>query len=196
MLRVPRTPSAITIDGETDEAAWVSGPARTGAFLAPSGAPAQPYSEARLLWGNGELYLTLYAADDDIESRATRNDGPLWMDDSFRVTLSRDGVDYVIEVAPSGIVADAIRRDGGALDYKWQSGARIARDMDGTLNDPKDNDEEWVIEMAIPLAALGMKGESGETVTFSLSRCDTPKLSRRVCSSWGDGTTCGRLVLE
>jgi hypothetical protein len=43
-----------------------------------------------------------------------------------------------------------------------------------------------------------MKGEPGENIGLSLSRCDTPKRSGRVCAGWGDGPdpARGRIVLE
>jgi hypothetical protein len=60
-------------------------------------------------------------------------------------------------------------------------------------------DEEWVIEMAIPFESLGMRGEPGESVGFSVRRCDTPKGSPRVCAGWGEPTAetaLGTLVLD
>jgi hypothetical protein len=198
-LFVPHLPGTITLDGDTDDPGWTQapGPARTGPFRLASGAEARPYSDARLLWGDGHLYLALYAADEDIRTRTDEPDGPLWLDDSFRLTFGRDGVEYAIEVSPRGIVTDAIKV-AGRFDYSWSSGAHVSPELDGTLNKPDDMDEEWVIEMAIPFESLGLRGEPGESIAFSLRRCDTPKGSgaTRVCASWGDGDERGRLVLE
>ena len=71
--------------------------------------------------------------------------------------------------------------------------------MDGTLNQPKDRDEEWAIELAIPLESLGMKGEPGESIGLSLSRCDTLHGASPVCAGWGEGAADqgkGTIVLE
>src|SRR5580693_1479819 len=67
VLHVPHTPGSITLDGDTDDPGWTRppGPARTGPFVVENGAQARPYSNARLLWGDGHLYLSLYAADED-----------------------------------------------------------------------------------------------------------------------------------
>jgi hypothetical protein len=194
---VPHAPGSITLDGDTDDPGWLTapGPARTGPFLFANGAPARPYSEARLVWGDGYLYMCLYAADEDIESRTDTNDGPLWLDDSFRVELSQPGMTYAIEVSPKAVVTDSIRRDGDKWDYAWNSGVHASHELDGTLNAPGDMDEEWVIEMAVPFESLGMKGEPGERIGFSAKRCDTPKHAARVCATWGSGTTRGDLVL-
>ncbi len=201
VLHVPHIPGSIILDGDTDDPGWIAppGPARTGPFVLENGAEARPFSNARLLWGDGHLYLSLYAADEDIETRTAEPDGPLWLDDSFRLTFVRGDVEYVIEVSPKGIVTDALRRAGGAYDYSWSSGVHVSPELDGTVNKPTDRDEEWVIEMALPFESLGMKGEAGERVGFSAKRCDTPKRSARVCGSWGEPTAetgLGTLILD
>jgi hypothetical protein len=201
LLRVPHVPGSITLDGDTDDPGWLlpPGPARTGDFLSETGKPARPYSDARLVWGDGFLYLALYAADQDIESHADQPDGPVWLEDAFRVVFSRPGVEYAIEVSPRAIITDSIRRKGGEWDYTWSSEAHASKEMDGTLNDPKNMDEEWAIELAVPFESLGMEGVPGESIGLSLSRCDTPKRASRVCGSWGDGSALqgrGTIVLE
>jgi hypothetical protein len=136
------------------------------------------------VWGDGHLYFSLYAADEDIRSGATEHDGPVWLDDSFRLVFTLADGERAIEVSPRGVVTDAKRSPGGAWDYGWESGVHVSPEVDGTVNNPKDSDEEWVIEMAIPFDALGLNGERGETVAFSVRRCDTPKSGARVCSTW------------
>jgi hypothetical protein len=198
VLHVPHLPGTITLDGDTDDPGWTQppGPARTGPFSLANGAEARPYSDARMLWGDGHLYLALYASDEDIRTRTTEPDGPLWLDDSFRVTFRRGDDEYSIEVSPKGVVTDAARRAGGTFDYSWQSGVHVSPELDGTMNQPGDMDEEWVIEMAVPFEALGMKGERGERVGIAIRRCDTPKGQPRVCGSWGEGDVRERLVLD
>jgi hypothetical protein len=104
--------------------------------------------------------------------------------------------EFVIEVTSSGVITDAVRRRGGLLDSTWESGAHISHERDGTLDDATDDDEEWVIEMAIPFESFGLRGERGERMGFRARRCDTPKMAIRVCASWGEGTSEGELVLE
>src|SRR6478609_7608275 len=137
---IPRTEDAIKIDGELDEHAWIDKPARTGAFQG------KPYSDARMLWGDKTLYLALYAADEDIETRTTEHDGPLWLDDAFRLVFEVNDTEYKIDVSPKCIVTDGRSKEkNGKLDYSWESGVRVACDTDGTINDPGDMDEEWVV---------------------------------------------------
>jgi hypothetical protein len=104
-------------------------------------------------------------------------------------------VEYAIEVSPKTVITDSIRRGDGDWDLGWSSGAHASRELDGTLNDPKNRDEEWAIELAVPLEAIGMRGEPGENIGMSLGRCDQLKGGKRVCASWGEGQT-GTIVLE
>jgi hypothetical protein len=201
ILRVPHASGPITLDGDTDDPGWLRppGPARTGNFLFKNGESARPYSEARLVWSGEYLYLALYAADEDIESHVDQPDGPIGLEDAFRVVFSNGGTEYAIELSPKATITDSIRKGDGEWDFGWNSGAHASRELDGTINDPKNMDEEWAVEVAVPFDSLGMRGEPGENIGMSLSRCDTPKHAARVCAGWGEGTGDhgrGRIVLE
>ncbi len=201
ILRVPHAPGAITLDGDTDDPGWLlpPGPARTGNFVMNGGKPARPHSEARLVWGGDYLYLALYAADEDIESHVDEPDGPIGEEDAFRVVFAQAEVEYAIEVSPKAVITDSIRRGSGDWDFQWSSGAHASRELDGTINDPRNRDEEWAVELAIPFESLDMRGEPGEHIAMTLSRCDRLGGAPRVCTSWGEGTAPrgkGRIVLE
>jgi hypothetical protein len=201
VLRVPHAPGPITLDGDTDDLGWLHppGPARTGAYRFANGQPATPYSETRLVWSGDYLYLALYASDEDIETHADAPDGPVAAEDAFHIVFSQPGVDYAIDVSPKAVISDAIRRGAGGWDLSWQSGAHASKEIDGTINDPKNLDEEWAIELAVPFESIGMRGERGETIGLALRRCDKPKEGPRVCATWGGGPSVregGRIVLE
>jgi hypothetical protein len=162
LLHVPHGGGDVIIDGDTDDPAWTSspGPARTGGFVDASGARVTPASEARLLWGDGHLYVLLYAADEDVRSRG----------DAFGLTFTREGerpATFAYEIAPSGAAP---------------GGVHLAREIDGTIDDARDRDEEWVAEMAVPLAPMGIEAARGATFGFS---------ARRGGAGWA-----GRVVLE
>ena len=59
----------------------------------------------------------------------------------------------------------------------------------GTLDDPSNDDEEWVLELAIPLQATGFVPGVSQLVT--VQRCDTPKDHIQRCGSWS-----GRVALQ
>ena len=162
VLHVPRAVSAIKLDAETEEAAWTQppGPARTGELLLANGKPARPHTEARLVWNDDDLYMAVLASDEDIRSS-----------DFVHVVITRGGADYAIDVYASGVVKTSV------------AGVRAAVDADGLIDNPKGFDEEWTIEMAVPLSSLGAKGEHGTTLGLTLHRCDTPKDGVLVCAS-------------
>lgn len=185
---------AISLDGDLDDSGWLGAIARTGGFVDKTGNIARPYSEARLTWGDDVLYLSLYAADEDIRANVTASDGPVWRDDSFHFVFDDGKSERVFDVSVAAVVADGQRPSASSAsgsarpptDFAWSSGAHVSREIDGTVNDASDEDEEWALEIAIPLASLGLNGEVGERVRFAIHRCDSPKKQERSCASWGE----------
>ncbi len=197
IIHVPRAPSPPEIDGHLDESLWREHAARSGPFVDAAGKDARPYSEARVAWseeGGGALYLALYAADIDLEASVTDADGPVWLDDSFRVTFAGSPATRVLEASARGTLSDALLT-GDRADPSWSSGARVAADTDATLNDPSDDDEEWTLEWRIPLAALGHRAAPGEQLVMSVRRCDTPRHGPRSCAALGEAVAT-TLVLD
>jgi hypothetical protein len=186
VLHVPHVPSPPVIDGSVDEPAW-RGPLASTGTLPNEDSRKMTDSSVRAIWSGQELFLVLYAADDDIRATVTTPDAPLWQEDAFRVAFAIPGDPRlrVIYVSPLGTLTDAYI-EGDAVDMSWQSGARVGCDVDGTMNDPRDDDEEWVVEMAVPLASIGLRGVPGERVGFSVRRCDAPKGQSRRCGAWGE----------
>jgi hypothetical protein len=204
ILHARHAEGSIVLDGDTDDPGWRGDVARTGAFLSlDDGTAARPHSEAKVTWGDGYLYLELYAADQDIRAAHEVPDGPVWESDSFHVVFDDGAVEHSFDVSPLGTLTDGERRVGAAppgsprpFEYRWNSGAHLSHELDGTPNQPADEDEEWVIEMAIPFDAIGLTGEKGESIGLSMHRCDTLKSGTRSCGSWGEGSRRGALMLE
>jgi hypothetical protein len=147
---VPMVTAPIVVDGELHERDW-NAIAWFAAFTA-NGAEARPYSQIRLLRDPQTLYVGLYAADQDIRSS-----------DAFELAIGT----LMLSIDPRGRITPPV------------SGARAAADVDETLDDPRDEDEEWVIEAAIPIAAI-----PPGTTTIHAARCDTPKDGVQRCGSW------------
>ncbi len=145
----------VVCDGHLDEPAW-RGAVRTGPFRDPAtGAPAAPYSDARFVVTRDAIYAGLYAADEDVRS-----------DDAFELELGASGARRV-RLGP---------RDRGP---------DVGLDLDGTLDDPRDLDEEWIVEARLPRAGL----PPGD-LPVVVRRCDTPKDGVRRC---GEGRATLRL---
>jgi hypothetical protein len=146
--RIPLANATIAIDGEWKEPAWNQRALR-GMLSDDAGGQARPYSEVRLLHGASSLYVGLYAADEDIRSSER----------------------WELAIGSRTLHVDAT---GHADDPE----ARVAVDRDGTLDHPDDYDEEWVIEVQLPLDT------SGEPLPITAKRCDTPKDGRMRCGQW------------
>jgi len=196
-LRVPHVTGEIALDGELAEADW-AGAARTGPFTDAAGEAARPFSEARFLWDESALHVGLYAADDDVRGTDAGHDGPLWIGDAFSLKLSPDAPGaptFLIDIAASGVTTDVRRDPKGARDASWESGIKVAIERDGSLDDPADEDEEWVVEASIPLHALGVAGAPGARIGVEVTRCDTPRgTTARRCGGWGEARS--RQVIE
>jgi hypothetical protein len=200
-LRVPRVTGAFPINAETEgKTVWEGDVGNTHDLLDDGGRGMVPYTEAKARWGNGKLYFLLYAGDLDLEGTVEKHDGPVEKDDAFRLEFGAGDVVRVVDVSVLGTVADSLCKgaDGGrTCDVGWQSHAEVAVDRDGTLNHVGDNDEEWVVEMAIPLSSLGLaKATGGTRIPFSVRRCEVGFDGVHACGQWGKGSHGGELLLE
>ncbi len=122
--------------------------AQRGVFMAGS-AIARPWSEVRILHDADHVFIALYAADEDIEPT-----------DAFELTI--DG--HTLRLGADGSVIPA--------------GVHVAVDRDGTLGQPADDDEEWVVELEVSRAGMGA------SVPISARRCDRPKDGLERCGQW------------
>lgn len=147
---VPHTTGAIKIDGDWDEADWAKHALRRQ-FRAFDGELARPSSEIRFLRDDRDLLVALYAADENIETR-----------DAFELAIGT----LALRVDAAGTVTPHVDGVRAAVGYD-----------EGTRDHPEDDDEEWVVELAIPLV-------SGEHIPARAARCDVPKDGVERCGSW------------
>jgi hypothetical protein len=192
-LHVPRTMAPIHVDAEFEgKKDWEADSGHTGDLQDEHGKGMVPFTEVKARWGDGNLYFMLYAGDLDIESS-----------DGFHLEIGGDERIHVIDVSVLGTMVEALC-DGdrpfpaapGDCDRSWHSRAAVAVDRDGTVDRLGDNDEEWVVEMAIPLSALGLEHAApGTRLPFSVRRCDVGA-GPHMCGSWGGGKRRGELILD
>jgi hypothetical protein len=203
VLRVPFTLASLVPTGRFDVNVWAAG-VNTHTLLDAHGKGAVPVSEARFLWGHGQLYMFFYAADVDLQVSTTKHDGPVWNDDGVVLEFpSSDQRKFVIDVSPTGVLADGIcPLDADDLadarcDLRWDSRVRVGTDYDGTINVLGDFDEEWAVEMALPLSSIAVHPPFARAqIPFSLLRCEVAHEGKRACGSWGRAHPPGMLVLS
>ena len=164
MIDVPRAPAPIPIDGEW-EPAWNDHAARVIFHVRGGDAEARPYSEMRMMRDGDALLVGLYAADEEIHG-----------DEFFDVQL---GALHTHATAGGTLVPPV-------------AGAKIGLDVDGTPDHPGDYDEEWKLEISIPIAALGAPAPSGDaSFPVHVLRCDTPKDGIERCGAWDGALRLG-----
>jgi len=176
---VHRAPAPPQIDGVLAESLWDRAE-RAGPFVRSlDGKPASAATEARLLWDDEHLYVAFLAEDANVSGAFSGDDEKLYTSNVVELFLnpSGDGANYdEIEVAPTNALFDASFTGGPrkGMDLSWSSHARHAVHVDGTLNDARDADRGWTVELAIPFASLtGMprpRPARGDRWKFNLYR--------------------------
>jgi hypothetical protein len=199
-LHVPKVTARVRLSAETQgKPYWDTDDGVTRNLRDERGQGMVPFTQAKVRWGGGSLYLLLYAGDLDLEGRVKKRDAALEADDSFRLEFGSGDEVRVISVSVLGTLTDSLcarSASGRRCDPSWDSGARLVVDRDGSLNKIGDNDEEWVVEMSIPLAKLGLKKPAaGARIPFSIRRCEIGHDGPHACGSWG-ATPPGELVLD
>nr|HEX4317550.1 hypothetical protein [Kofleriaceae bacterium] len=152
MPTVPHTTGPITVEGEWTEPDWARLALRRQ-FAGDDGLLARPSSDVRVMADDSTVYVGLYAADDDLESAT----------DAF-----------VLAIGELAMRVDVRGRATPAMPD-----VQIGVDHDGSLDDTRNYDEEWVLEIAIPRARVG----SGAQLVAA-TRCDTPLHSTQRCGGW------------
>lgn len=160
----PRTASPPTIDGDLADDSWRLA-TWTGHFVDIRGEdwPAPQWTtRARILWDDTHLYIAAELEEPHLWATLAERDAILYREHDFEVFIDPDGdalAYYELEINALGTEFDLFlnrpynRR--GRANIAWDMvGLRSAVQLDGTLNDPSDEDLGWSIEIAIPWSAL------------------------------------------
>jgi hypothetical protein len=159
-----RTADRIDVDGRLNEPAWTAA-SWSEEFIDILGADApSPHLSTRfkLLWDDEHLYVGALLEEPHLWATLTKRDAVIYRDNDFEVFFDPDGDTHrygELEINALGTVWDLMLerpyRDGGPATTSWDiTGLRSAVAADGTLNDPRDRDEGWSVELAIPWAGL------------------------------------------
>lgn len=159
-----RTKEEMKIDGKLTESSWNTvkysddfADIRGFDFPAPT-----MKTNVKMLWDNECLYIGARLEEKNITGDITDRDAIIWKNNDFEVFIDpySDGkLYYEIENNALGTVMDLLMdkpySEGGVFIMNWDcKGLQLAVSYDGTLNNPKDTDKAWYVEMAIPFAAL------------------------------------------
>jgi hypothetical protein len=160
-----RATSPIKIDGRLDEAAWSAAP-WTEDFVDIEGdkKPRPRFrTRVRMLWDDDYFYVAAELEEPHVWATLTEHDSVIFRDNDFEVFIDPNGASheyYEFEINALNTGWDLFLtkpyKDGGSALHSWEiPGLKKAVHVEGTLNDPRDRDKGWTIELAFPWKVLG-----------------------------------------
>lgn len=196
---VPRTATAITLDGRLDEPAW-NNAARTGPLVNPgNGNPAgatEARATAQMLWDDNNLYVAFHVTDDNLVDPSSERDQHLWEHDAVEVMIDPDGDGanyYEFQVSPRNQHFDTRydhARDPGPVGHAdFNPEVRSGVNATGTIGNADDNDTGYDVEIAIPWSAINSglahtPPQAGDQVRLNLFVMDEPKTGGQRSAAW------------
>jgi hypothetical protein len=159
-----RASGPITIDGRLDEEAWRAA-AWTEDFVDIEG-DLKPVprlrTRAKMLWDDESFYVAAQLEEPHVWGTLTKHDSVIFQDNDFEIFIDPDGDNheyYELEINALNTEWDLFLkkpyRDGGPAVNAWEiPGLKTAVHVEGTLNDPRDKDQFWSVEFAIPWKVL------------------------------------------
>jgi hypothetical protein len=160
-----RTATPIRVDGRLDDAAWRTAP-WTDDFVDIEGdAKPRPAlrTRAKMLWDDTYFYVGAELVEPHLWATLTAHDAVIFHDNDFEVFIDPNGDNheyYEFEINALGTTWDLLLprpyKDGGKPVNSWEiPGMKSAVHVDGTLNDARDTDRAWSVELAFPWTVLG-----------------------------------------
>ena len=179
------TTEPIVVDGKMDEAVWEKAEPITD-FIRwwTADTKAATRTAARLCSDENYIYAFFECDDPDLFTKYDQRDGYLWESDVVEFFFQPDAectMYYEIEAAPNGAILDArfprVGAPGGINRWsQWNCNIKIAVQVNGTLNDGKDKDKGYTVEMAIPretfIEVIGDAPLEGQTWRFAAVRME------------------------
>ncbi len=183
-----RAPGPIRIDGRLDEAAWAAVP-WSEPFVDIEGdrKPAPRHrTRMKMLWDERHLYLAAELTEPHVWGTLTQHDAVIFHDNDFEVFLDPDGDSHLyaeLELNALNTTWDLLLskpyKDGGRAIDAWEiTGLQTAVHVNGTCNDPRDQDRGWTVEIAWPwkglkeLSAVPIPPRQGDQWRINFSRVE------------------------
>jgi len=161
----PRASEPFPIDGDLTKTVWDAAP-WTDDFVDIEG-EAKPMprhrTRAKMMWDDRAFYIAAELEEPHIWATLTEHDSVIFRDNDFEVFIDPDGDSHLyaeLEINAFNTTWDLLLvrpyRDGGPPINSWEiKGLETAVRIDGTINDPSDEDRGWTVEIAIPWESLG-----------------------------------------
>lgn len=159
-----RARKPLRIDGKLDDEAWRDAPWTEDFVDIEGDKKLRPRfrTRAKMLWDDHYFYIGAELEEPHVWATLTKRDSIIYHDNDFEVFIDPDGDNhnyYELEINALNTVFDLRLekpyKDGGTALIDWDiPGLKTAVHIDGTLNDPRDIDRGWSVEIAIPWRVL------------------------------------------
>lgn len=158
-----RATSPIVIDGKLDDVAWNDAPWSDDFIdIEGSGKPAPRFrTRMKMLWDDTHLYFAAQLDEPHVWGTLTKKNSIIYNDNDFEIFIDPDGDGlnyYEFEVNALNTVMELVMDKPYHLEGKYtfidMPGLRSAVHVEGTLNDPRDEDRFWSVEVAMPWKSL------------------------------------------
>lgn len=163
---VQHTDQVLKIDGDLQESDWQKAAWTSGfADIEGNKKPLPTYqTQVKMLWNDSTLFIAAKLQEPQVWATQTHHDDIIYKDNDFEIFIDPDNNThqyFEIEVNAINKIFDLFLpkpyRNGGDALIGWDvDGLKSGIKIDGTLNNPKDVDKSWTVEMAIPLRSLRM----------------------------------------
>jgi hypothetical protein len=160
-----RASGPVQIDGRLDKPVWQDVP-WTDDFVDIQGdTKLKPRFRTRvkMLWDDQYWYIGAEMEEPHVWGTLAQHDAVIFQDNDFEVFIDPNGdnheyYEFEINALNTGWDLFLTRpyKDGGKALNNWEiPGLKTAVHVDGTLNDPRDKDKGWSVEIAFPWKVLG-----------------------------------------
>jgi hypothetical protein len=161
-----KTAKAPKLDGKLDDAVWKNVHWTADfADIEGAGKPVPRFrTHAKMLWDDQALYIAAELEEPQVWATLTQRDVVVYADNDFEIFIDPNGDNFEyaeLELNAFGTPWDLLLplpyKDGGRPMEAWNLvKTRIAIAIQGTINNPKDTDKGWTIEIAIPWSDLAI----------------------------------------
>jgi hypothetical protein len=160
-----RASGPVRIDGKLDEPSWQAVPWTDDFVDIEGNAKPRPRfrTRAKMLWDDDYFYVAAALEEPHVWGTLTAHDSVIFHDNDFEVFIDPDGdsheyYEFEINALNTGwdLLLPRPYKDGGKAVNSWEiPGLKTAVHVRGTLNDPRDTDQGWAVELAFPWKVLG-----------------------------------------
>lgn len=163
---VQHTDQVFNINGNLSEDAWKNAPWTSNFVDIEGNGKPLPTLQTRvkMLWNDSTLFIAAELQEPQIWATQTHHDDIIFKDNDFEIFINPDNnmhQYFEIEINAINKIFDLFLpkpyRNGGDALMGWDAeGLKSGVEIVGTLNNPKDKDKGWTVEMAVPLKSLRM----------------------------------------